>query len=396
MPPSKAPAAKRGNGDGDVWQISSGLWRWEIVLGYTTKPDGSRKRETKSGTAKTRTVAKRAKALAIADKERGTLAMPDRVTLSEWLEKWLETRSARVSKNTAVSYSGIIKKHIAPHLGNKKLQALKPVDLRNYYSKLASLGLTPKTMRNIHGVLYGALEDAMKLELVMRNDANIIRPEAPPQNNNAKASQAWTAAETAQFLVAARGDRLYALFYLLLSMGLRRGEACGLRWANVDFERRMMRVEEALICVAGKAEISTPKTRKSRRPIRLPSELVEVLHLHKAAQDQMHLEHGVTPTADNLFTTAKGTPIHPDNVNRSFERLCEFAGLRRVRVHDLRHTHASLLRRAGVSIEVISEKLGHARSSFTGDVYLHTFEDEHDAATLNLSELLSNRPLAKA
>ena len=91
------------------------------------------------------------------------------MTVAEWLEKWLATRSARVSKNTVISYVGIIKKHITPHLGDKKLQALKPVDLRNYYGTLASLGLTPKTMRNIHGVLYGALEDATRLELVMRN-----------------------------------------------------------------------------------------------------------------------------------------------------------------------------------------------------------------------------------
>ena len=392
----KPEAKKRSNGDGGIWQRETGNWRWEIVLGFVTKPDGTRKRVSKRGTAKTATEAKRAQTLAKADKERGTLAVPDRVTVSEWLEKWLATRSARISQNTVVSYSGIIKKHITPHLGDKKLQALKPVDLRNYYGTLSSLGLTPKTMRNIHGVLYGALEDATRLELVMRNVANLVRPEAPAQNNNAKASQSWTAGEAAQFLAAARGDRLYALFYLLLSMGLRRGEACGLRWANVDLERRVLRVEEALVCVAGKAQISTPKTHNSRRALRLPPEVVEVLRLHKAAQDQMHLEHGVTPTADNIFTTSKGTPIHPDNVNRSLERLCEFAGVRRVRVHDLRHTYASLSRRAGVSLEVVSEKLGHARSSFTGDVYRHTFEDEHDAATLNLSELLSSRPRATA
>ena len=392
----KTPDKKRSNGDGGVWELEAGRWRWEVVLGYVTKPDGTRSRKTKSGTAKNETEAKKALTLARADKERGVLATPDRITVAEWLEKWLVTRGARIRRNTFLSYEHIIKKHLAPNIGTKRLQALKPVDLHVMYETLATQGLTAKTLRNIHGVLYGALSDAMKLELIYRNVAGITRPEAPAQDNNIKASQSWTASEAAQFLNVARGDSLYALFYLLLSLGLRRGEVCGLRWENIDLERRSIRIDEALVCEAGKLAISAPKTKRSRRVLRLPSDSLEVLRLHKAAQEQKHLENGVQPARDWLFTTRHGTAVHPDNVNRSLERLCTVAGVRQVRVHDLRHTYASLARRAGVSLEIVSEKLGHHASSFTGDVYRHTFEDEHEEAALELSQLFSERPRAQA
>ena len=236
----------------------------------------------------------------------------------------------------------------------------------------------------------------MRLELVMRNIADVVRPEVSAQDNTAHVAQAWTANEAAAFIAAARGDRLYALFYLLLSLGLRRGEVCGLRWENVDLEKPTLRVSEALVTVKGKPELTTPKTLKSRRVLRLPLDVVQVLREHRAAQEQMNLENGVTPSNSWVFTLEQGRPVHPDSLKRVLARVCRVAGVRRVRIHDLRHTWASLARRAGVPLEVVSEKLGHTRSSFTADVYRHTFEDEHDAAALNLTELLAERPRAAA
>jgi integrase len=392
----KATEKKRSNGDGGVWQLENGRWRWELVLGYVSKPDGTKTRKTKSGTAKNETEAKKALTLARADKERGTLATPDRVTVAEWLTKWLATRAARVRPNTVIAYEGIIKKYLVPNLGSKRLQALKPVDLHGFYENLAGEGLTGKTIRNIHGVLYGALSDALRLELVFRNVAEVTRPEVPSQNNNIRASQAWTATEAKTFLDVARGDALYTAFYLMLSLGLRRGEVCGLRWQHIDFESRALRVEESLVTERGKLAVNEPKTRRSKRALRLPLDVLEALRIHKAAQQERHEVLGVIPARDWLFTTRNGTAVHPDNVNRSLERLCKLAGVRQVRVHDLRHTYASLARRAGVPLEVVSEKLGHHAPSFTGDVYRHTFEDEHEGAALELSQLLAERPKAQA
>jgi integrase len=113
------------------------------------------------------------------------------------------------------------------------------------------------------------------------------------------------------------------------------------------------------------------------------------LRLHRAATEAILEQNGVTPARDWVFVTSQGTPIHPDNVERTLKRLAKQAGIRSIRVHDLRHTYASLARRQGVSLEIVSQKLGHSRPSFTADVYRHTFEDEHEGATLELSELTS-------
>jgi integrase len=386
----KKRTTKNTNGLGTVWQLQNGRWRWQVTLGY----DSSGKRIARSGTEATKTAAEISKAEAIAEHQRGTLAAPDKMTLGEWLDDWLKARAQRVSENTVVSYSSIIRNHIKPLLGAKRLQLLKPTDLRGFYQSLSQKGKTPKTIRNIHGVLYAALSDAVRLEIITRNICEVIRPEVSSQDNNKMASQAWTASEAVRFLSVARGDRLYTVFYLLLSLGLRRGEVLGLRWQNVNLERSVLQIEQALVAIRGIAKTQKPKTKNSRRSLRLPLEVIDALRLHRAMQDQMHKEEGITPVQDWVFTTRNGTPIHPDNLNRTLERLCTLAGVKQVRVHDLRHTYASLARRAGVPLEVVSEKLGHARASFTADVYRHTFEDEHDIGALNLSQLLADRPRA--
>jgi integrase len=226
--------------------------------------------------------------------------------------------------------------------------------------------------------------------------ADIVKPEMADGDDNAYAAKAWTAEEATAFLKVAREHSLYTLFYLMLALGLRRGEVCGLCWANINLERQILRVVKTRICVDGKPQTSAPKTKKSRRSLKLPLEVIEVLKAHQQEQQAIHLEHEVTPTEDWLFTYDDGQPIRPDYVNQALERIALAAGVRKIRVHDLRHTYTSLARRAGVELEIVSEKLGHARSSFTADVYRHTFEDEHLAAAVSLSDLLAARPRAAA
>jgi integrase len=392
MAKPKAPKKKRSNGDGGVWQLPTGLWRWELVLGYVRKPDGSRSRKTKSGTAKNETEAKKALTLARADKERGILATPDRITVAEWLGKWLADKRTSISANTHTRYGQLIQQNIVPYLGDTKLQALKPLDIRAWHTALLERGLSAKTIRSAHTLLNGAMRKAVALELVMRNLADVVRPELPKQDNSIKPSQVWTPQEASAFLAVARGHSLYALFYLMLSLGLRRGEACGLRWQHIDLEHGLLRVEEALVTIGSTLAVNSTKTKHSARTLQLPHEAIEVLRLHKAAQNQRHLEYGVLPAKDWLFTSQTGTVFRPDNVMRTFEALCKTAEVRRVRLHDLRHTYVSLAARAGVPLATVSRQAGHARASFTGDEYRHVFPDEMQQAVLNLSELLTAKP----
>ncbi len=381
--PKKA-TAKRANGLGTVWQRPTGLWAWQITLGK--KPNG--KRITKSGSSNTKTQANKDMTQALAAFHNGTLATPDQITVSEWLGKWLEGKEKSITANSLARYAQMIKHNIDPYLGSTKLQALKPIDIRAFHTALLESGLAVKTIRSIHGVLLAAFKQAMALELIHRNLADIVRPELPKQDNSIKPSQVWTAAETTAFLGVARGHHLYALFYLMLGLGLRRGEVCGLRWQHVDFERRVLTIEENLITIGSKLEVSSTKTRASHRVAELPHEAYEVLRLHQASQMDRNNLLSVVPSKDWLFTSNTGTVFRPDNIMRTFTALCDKAKVRHIRLHDLRHTHTSLSGRAGTPIAVISKRLGHARASFTADEYRHIYQDEMKTAALNLSELL--------
>jgi integrase len=389
MNPAKATAAKRGNSQGSVYQRENGRWSWQVTLGFDTK--GKQKR--RSGTASSKTEANKALAKVVADHSRGRLVLPDKITVGEWLEQWLKDRKPSLADSTHSSYEWLIGKYITPWIGAYRLQALKPIDLQQYYSSLASKQdekgrtLSARTLRYVHGLIYSAFKDALRLEVVERNIADVVQPEVPSGDRNAKAAKAWTAKETATFLEANKDDSMYPVFALILALGLRRGEALGMRWEHINLERRTLRVVETLVTVRGRVYSSKPKTRKSRRTLRLPEGMATMLKTHKAKLEATLAELGVQPTRDWVFMTLSGTPIHPDNLDRSLKRLAKHANVRVIRVHDLRHTYTSLARRQGVALEIISEKLGHSRPSFTADIYRHTFEDEHDDATLELSDL---------
>ena len=225
----------------------------------------------------------------------------------------------------------------------------------------------------MHGVVYGALKEAMKLEMIHRNIADFVKPEAKRSALNTKASTAWTAEEAATFLAFSKADRFYPIFYLCLSLGLRRGEVLGLRWSNLDLGDGYMKIEETITTVDGKTIEGKPKTEKSRRALKLSGDVVALLEAHKQQQTLEHQSLSLKPIKDWVFTSLAGTPVNPAQVAGVLNRIAKEAGIRRVRVHDLRHTYTSLARRQGVNLEVLSSRLGHSRSSFTANVYRHTF-----------------------
>jgi integrase len=394
----------RGNGEGTYYELASGKWRWQLRVFQGQKV------VSVSGTAANRTEARLELAKAVAKRENGGLVAPDKMTFGEWLDNWLEGKKRQLALSSYRGYESDIKLHIKPGLGHLKLQAIKPIHLKTFYSdlakKLVMLGgrgkrttkqgtrvLSVSSQRQIHSIIYAALQEAMSLEIIGRNVAQIVKPEMRNVDRNAKAATAWTAQEAATFLAFAKTDRLHTLFYLLLSVGVRRGEALGLRWENVDLTNGRVRIVETIVSVDGKATEGKPKTEKSRRTIKLPSDVVQVFQEHKEKQRLEHVSLELSPAKDWVFTSLKGTPLSPDSIDRTMHRICASANVRRIRVHDLRHTHTSLARRQGVSLEIISERLGHSRSSFTADVYRHTFEDEMEDAAIPLTTLLAPRAL---
>ena len=310
----------------------------------------------------------------------GDYRAPDRITLGTYLtERWLPTKRAQLRRSTFDSYQRNVENHVVPRIGEVRLQKLTAEDLDEFYAKLLvngklngdRAGLSVKTVRYIHGILRKALADAHRKGTVTRNVADLADP---PKLSSApkRHMKEWTADQLREFLTHINQHRLYPAFYLAASTGMRRGEVLGIRWEDIDLDGKRLSVRQAVLNVAYKIEISDVKTTTSRRTVDLDPRTVAVLRAWHKAQLEERIALGLRPTDDSLvFADPDGSPIHPDPYRLTFNRLVAGAEVPRIRLHDLRHTHATILLKAGIPAKVVSERLGHSNVAFTMSVYQH-------------------------
>ena len=372
---------RRTNGQGSVRQLPSGTFRWQITLGFC--PDG--KQILKYGVAESRQLAERAKSQAVADRDRGLLPMPSRITLNDWLPKWLDGKALNLAPKTIANYRYLSERHLKPLLGEKRLQDLKPSDVRSAYQALAQKGFSRTLLHQVRVILKGALHEALLDEVVSRNVAEVARL---PSFKRTRAARALDQEEARRFLGVAHEQRLGVLFEFVIATGLRRGEVCALSWKNVDLDAGILRVRENVTVVNGRATLGAPKTESGIRDLHLALETVTLLRQHLARQTSE-----LAFPSPHVFTNRAGVRLYPDSLTKISGRIAVKAGLGTVRFHDLRHTYASLMLSQGVPMEVVSEKLGHSRPSTTADIYRHIYLEEHERHTLALTELLTPAPL---
>ncbi len=306
--------------------------------------------------------------------DQGLYIETKRITVATWLSSWLnDYKKLDLRQTTLDSYRVQIDKHIVPAVGQLPLQALRPDHLQKLYAAKTEEGLSPRSVRYVHTVIHGALEQAVKNKLVL---SNVSKATTLPRRERSKA-RSMTEKEQAKFLNAARTERLYPAFIVLMATGLRRGELLGLKWRNIDFANACLSVESSLVWVKGKAAYHPPKTEKSKGAVPLIKPAVEALKAHR---ERMMFEGHMDKDAP-VFCTGVGTPIHPRNFSRVFERLRDSAGISRgITVHSLRHTFATRLLERGVSLKEIQELLRHEDISTT-DIYSHVSEKlKRDAA----------------
>jgi integrase len=223
--------------------------------------------------------------------------------------------------------------------------------------------------------------------MVSRNDATLVSPPRVQQTE----IEPFTPVQAKQFLAAIKGNRLEALYSVAVALGLRRGEALGLRWQDVDLDAGTLTVRVTLQRVSGKLQLVEPKTSRSRRTITLPQITIKALRTHKTRQLEERLAAGEQWLETGMiFTSTIGTPLEPRNLNRQFTKLLEQLGLPHMRFHDLRHTCASLLLAQGVHPRVVMETLGHSRISETMDRYSHVIPALQQDAADRLDKLLSS------
>jgi integrase len=325
-------------------------------------------------------------------KDEGTYRAPNRLTLGDYLtEQWLPGQRSQLRPSTFDSYRRNIELHVLPRIGGIPLQRLVPEDLERLYAVLASDGrhdgkpggLAPKSIRLVHLVLHKALSDARRKGTVARNVADLADP--PKQRAHRRHEiNVWTAEELHRFLGICAGHRFHPAWFVASHTGMRRGEVLGLRWSDVDLDRRRLSVSQAVILVAYELVVSDIKTDTGRRTIDLDERTVAVLRGWRTRQLEERLLVGSEyEDHDLVFARPDGAPTNPDLFSQSFDRLVARADLPRIRLHDLRHTHATILLKAGVPVKVVSERLGHAGPAFTMSVYQHVIPGmQADAATV--------------
>lgn len=344
-------------------------------------PTGKRRQRLKGGFA-TKAAAEKALAELVVEVEKGLAVDPSRQTLGEYLADWLAGVTPSLRPTTAELYGQAIKNWITPRIGAVRLQAVTPKHLQDLYAALlvdgrhdGSGGLSPRSVRLAHQVLHLAMQRATDWRLIARSPA-AVKLDLPRMERSAM--QTWTPEECGRFLGATAGDRLHVLWALMLSSGLRRGEALGLRWQDVDFSAGRVAVVQTVVVVANAPRLSEPKTAAGRRTVSLHPEMLALLRRLAVRQKEERLLAGPLWEDNGLvFTTAGGTVIHPRNVSRDFQLALRRADVPMIRLHDLRHTAATLALTAGAHPKQVQEMLGHARVAITLDVYSHVTEAMH-------------------
>jgi integrase len=374
--------------------ISRKNQRWYVQVDVPAGPDGKRRRRGVGG-FKTKREAKAAEAEALRRIRDGVFVEPSRLTVGAYLtEMWLPSMVSQVRATTLGGYRHNVRAYIVPRLGDISLQRLTSARVGAFYGDLVSSGgkggrpLSPKTVRYVHTTLRRALRDAVADGLVVRNVAAQARP---PRARRVE-MHTWTAAEVGAFLASVREDRLYVAWLLLATLGLRRGELLGLRWLDVDLTTGRIAIRNTLVMVDGKPAMAEPKTAKGRRSLTVAPEVLEAVRVHRARQAAERLSWGAGYIDSGLvITTEDGRPMHPETLSGLFVRQAKRAGLPPIRLHDLRHSVASILLAQGVHPKVVSEQLGHATIALTLDTYSHIIPSlQQEAAGVMATAILGS------
>lgn len=300
-------------------------------------------------------------------------------------DHWLPGLRSQVRPGTWAEHRSKVEVHLAPAIGGLRLQRLGPGHLNAVYADLLERGLSARTVLHVHATIRRALADATRWGLVPRNVALLASPPRPGRPE----LQVWTAQQLRAFLAAVEGDRLYALWLLAASTGMRRGELLGVQSPDVDLGRARVAVRRSLVTVGHEVVVSEPKTAKGRRSVALDPATVATLKAWRKHQMAERLAWGPAWTdSGQVFTLEDGRPLHPREVTRAFSRLVLAAGVPIIRLHDLRHTHATLALAAGVHPKVIQERLGHANIAITLDTYSHTVPALEEQAAATVAKLV--------
>ena len=377
---------RRANGEGNIRKRKDGRWEGRYTVGHDPETG---KAIIKNVLGKTQAEVKEKLKKAIEENVGIDYGRAKTYTVGSWLEVWMENYArVKLRPSTFKTSQGFLKNHIKPQIGSIPLAELTSLDLQRFYKHLLDggrvdrieakkkpKGLAPKTVRNIHQMIGSAYNLAMEQKLVTRNPADGC---ALPKVER-KEMQTLPVEQLTSFLREAKDSGVFALYYIDLTTGLRRGELLGLKWSDIDLEKGDLRVQRQIGRIDGKIIEMPLKTKNAYRTLPLSADAISVLMQQRRK----------TGNSEWVFPSPTGGPMSPDSVLHMLQRVLKRAGLPRIRFHDLRHTFATMALQNGVDVKTVSSMLGHYSAGFTLDTYAHVTTSAKREAAKTMGNILS-------
>ena len=377
---------RRANGEGNIRKRKDGRWEGRYTVGRDPETG---KAIIKNVLGKTQAEVKEKLKKAIEENVGIDYGKAKTYTVGSWLEAWMENYAkVKLRPSTFKTSQDFLKNHIKPQIGGIPLADLTSLDLQRFYKHLLDggrvdrieakkkpKGLAPKTVRNIHQMIGSAYNLALEQRLVTKNPTQGC---ALPKAEH-KEMQTLPIEQLTSFLREAKDSGVFALYYIDLTTGLRRGELLGLKWSDIDLEKGDLRVQRQIGRIDGKIIEMPLKTKKAYRTLPLSADAIDVLMQQRRK----------TGNSEWVFPSPTGGPMSPDSVLHMLQRVLKRAGLPRIRFHDLRHTFATMALQNGVDVKTVSSMLGHYSAGFTLDTYAHVTTDAQLKAAQTMGNILS-------
>ncbi|TFJ93635.1 site-specific integrase [Lentibacillus salicampi] len=357
-------------------------WSYTVDLGIDPITN-KRKQKTKTG-FNTKKEAQLAAAEIEQQVNEKTYVTVTEKTLNHIIDEWIEVYAKNKMKpSTFENKNMIIRNKIRPILGNKKIKDIEPSEIQSIYNKMLNdEGLSTSYARAVHNILSSVFKYAKKWDKIKVNIMEKVDAPVPKY----KQIQTWSLEEVTKFMEIAKDYQTYIAYVLAIYTGMRMGEILGLRWKDIDLDNGTIHIVQAMIRMGGSYYFDEPKTKGAKRQISITDDVIEALKEHKNDQEY---------SSELVVTTSIGTPYSQRNLLRNFNSIQKRADVPKITFHDLRHTHATMLLKLGENPKIVSERLGHARTSITLDIYSHVLPDMQKETAQNFSNYLRGQNVVK-
>lgn len=362
-------------------------YTWAFTLELGRDPEtGKRKQVTRRGFDSKKEAELVANQLSI-DIENENYIKESEIYFNSFINDYLNlVAKQNVKSSTYYGYNTVVQKRLVPKFGHIKIKSLTPKMIMTYYKELLDEGLTEEYIQYLHSILLMSAKTAIDWKYVKNDFMHNVKP---PRRKK-KTVETWTIEECNTFLdrMKQQKDHIHMLYYLAIYTGMRRGELLGLRWGDVDFNNKRIFVKHSLYFIGGKGLVlQEPKTASGKRNVAIDENIINELKSYRLKKQQQLLQVGQKLNDDHFVVSAfGGEPVNPNTIHKQFLYDIKLAGVKRIRFHDLRHTHATVMLEIGENTKIVSERLGHANTSITLDKYSHVTPNMQDSSIENFSK----------